>query len=162
MTLRDLMRWARHEYALEEPPLALHEGPDHIGEGGAPKWTGAFSRYLATPPWAVDPLDPTYYQTPLRGAMSRMARRDPLSASICLLIAQGEYTAGAAVGYVAPTVPAELRVYVAYGALDKLQKLYRERTPIPTRQTSWIDLSESQQNAILQTQDGTATISSAE
>ena len=29
-TLRQLVRWARREYALEGPPLALHEGYTHI------------------------------------------------------------------------------------------------------------------------------------
>lgn len=162
MTLRELVRWARHEYQLEAPPLAIHEGYDHIGDGGAPKYTAAFMRYLQAPPWAVDPLDETYYVAPLRATMARMSRRHPLMASICLVLAQGEYSADAVVAMVCPTVPAELRATVAYGALEKLHRMYRERTPVPVRQTSWVDLSESQQQAILHATAGTATLYPAE
>ena len=162
MTLRELIRWARQEYALEGPPLAIHEGWSHIGEGGSPKNTAAFIRYLTLPPWAVDPLDPTWYQTPLRAALAKMARRDPLSAQIAQLLAMGEFSANDVVAIVAPTVPAELRAYCAMGSLEKLQRLYRERTPIPVRQTTWLDMSESQQQAILHAEAGTATLSAAE
>lgn len=162
MTLRELIRWARREYHLEAPPLAIHEGYTHIGEGGAPKNTAAFIRYLTLPPWAVDPMDPSWYQTPLRAALARIARRDPLSAQIAQLLAMGEFNAHDVVAIVAPTVPAELRVYCAFGAMEKLNRVYRERTPIPERQTSWIDLSESQQQALLHGPSGSATLPAAE
>lgn len=80
--LRDAVRQARRAYA-DEIPTKLHEGPDAIGEGGTPRFTGRAEGYLFGPAEASDAKrDPetgewdrvSYYHAPFRATLERMSR----------------------------------------------------------------------------------------
>lgn len=92
-TLRAYARWLRHHVELEAPPDRLH---DHaIGEGGSPRYHGAFVAWLTASPCALDTEDPDYiaesrssnaevrsvpsgyYRRPVRCALYRMRKRWP-------------------------------------------------------------------------------------
>lgn len=142
--LYDLLKWVRAEYALEGPPLAIHEGYLHIGDDGAPRMRGAFVRYLTIHPAATDPADPAYYERPLHAALWRMQRSSPADASVCVAIASGLYTASEAVAWVVPTLPPSWRTRNAVAALTNLWNIYSE---VRIEAPKWTELSESQQRA---------------
>ena len=143
-SLRGLVAWARDEYALEGPPLALHEGFTHIGDDGSPRMRGAFVRYLTIHPAATDPSDPAYYERPLHAALWKMQRHSPADASVALAVANGLYSASEAVAWVVPTLPPEWRARNAAAALEKLWRTYSE---VRIEAPKWTELSESQQRA---------------
>lgn len=54
----------------EQTPDRLHEGPDHIDEGGVPAMTGAFLGYLASSDTSSNAVDE--YRKPLHAALRYM------------------------------------------------------------------------------------------
>ena len=79
LTTRELLSELMDAFAAEVP-AKLHEGPDHIGEGGTPVMTGAFMGYISTGTGSVttpDDLEPVYegiFRKPLQEAIAGMKR----------------------------------------------------------------------------------------
>jgi hypothetical protein len=75
--LRDAVRQVRRAYA-DEVPARLHEGYDHIGEGGTPKMTARAEGYLFGHAEGSDRSDPeqlvSYYHTPFRALLASMSK----------------------------------------------------------------------------------------
>jgi len=125
-TLRDAVRMVRRAYQ-DEIPTKLHEGYDHIGEGGTPKMTARAEGYLFGSPTASDAKrDPetgehdlvSYYHAPFRACLAQMQRGDESSRKRAAIVAhvtigsQGPQEAAVAEG-----VPSWCAKTVAWDAL---------------------------------------------
>lgn len=130
--LDQLVRWFR-EVCQGEAPVAIHksgvwrdhgtdaEGGSHLG---SPAWSDPFRRFLegVDHPSALDPDG--YYRWPLRAALSRMARRWPLTARALyqLALVDGDWRRLADV----MSYPDEIMELYAERALDKLWREYSD------------------------------------
>jgi hypothetical protein len=141
--LRWLLGWAHRQYTAETPELQHSVG--RVDEGGGPRMAQSVATYLglagsyrAQQPWALD--DDGKYRTPLRAALSQI--RDPdLRTFLRDLVPNALLPSEIARVH---GIPKWAEPDIMHKALLVLWRHYLEQPPV-----SWIDISASQQRAII-------------